>query len=397
MKLSGPLVCSVIENDALVPVFQPVVDLRSGEVRGFEVLARWNHPKFGPVLPENFIAIAEREQIIDRLTSQIVRKALHAASSFAPGVGLSFNISPLELRDRGLPSRLHRAFAESAFPSERITIEITESAIIDNLAIASGIAAELKEMGCRLALDDFGTGYSSLRRLGALPFDELKIDRSFVARMTAKNEGRVVVRAVLGLGRTLGMVTVAEGVETEEQHELLLDLDCDAGQGWLYGRPMLAESIPEGAGYAAHMSRHSLRSPLNESRFGNAVPDSAVQLRATHTGAPAGLCFLDPQLRYVNTNASLIYEHLGKTPPRTVPNLFPMVERYIHAALRGDTISGLQGRRTALNGGVDRQRLLSYAPVYDDAAEIVGVSVAAMDVTGIVANPMNANAVPATV
>jgi hypothetical protein len=129
------------------------------------------------------------------------------------------------------------------FPLERLTVEITESAFVDNLERAQTIARELKAMGCRLSLDDFGTGSSSLRHLPVMPFDELKIDRSFVASMTHNLPSRKIVAAIVGLGRGLGLIALAEGVETNEQAEILLRLGCERGQGWLYGHPLPAEEL----------------------------------------------------------------------------------------------------------------------------------------------------------
>jgi EAL domain-containing protein (putative c-di-GMP-specific phosphodiesterase class I) len=219
-----------LESDAIVPCFQPIVELRTGRLAGFEILARWQHPDLGLILPENFISLAEEHGLIGSLTHQIMRKAFMSAPLLPEPLVLAFNFSPIQLHYRSLPFQIREAAKDSGFPLQRVVVEITESALVNNLEPARMIAIELKEMGCRLALDDFGTGYSSLRHLQALPFSQLKIDRSFIESMTGKRESRKIVAAVVGLGHSLGMITVAEGVETEEQANMLLWLGATWGR-----------------------------------------------------------------------------------------------------------------------------------------------------------------------
>jgi EAL domain-containing protein (putative c-di-GMP-specific phosphodiesterase class I) len=233
-----------IESDAIEPCFQPVVDLCSARLTGFEVLTRWHHPTLGLVLPKNFIHVAEELGIIGILSRQILRKAFRCAAILPSRITLAVNVSPIQLRFRSLPTQIGEAAEEAGLPLERLIIEVTESAILDNEVMALSIARELKQMGCGLALDDFGTGYASLRHLVSLPFDQIKVDRSFVSEMSARPESRKIVSAVVGLGRSLGMLTLAEGVESREQETILLDAGCNMGQGWLYGRPLAADQIP---------------------------------------------------------------------------------------------------------------------------------------------------------
>jgi EAL domain-containing protein (putative c-di-GMP-specific phosphodiesterase class I) len=237
-----------LDCDEIVPTFQPQVHLHDGKLVGFEVLARWAHAEQGLILPGNFIALAESTGSIDALTEQVLRKSLAAASSLAEPVTLSVNVSPVQLRDAGLPLLIRRIGEAYRFPFNRLTIEITETALLDNLAEAKSVAAELKAMGCKLSLDDFGTGYSSLHHLRSLPFDELKIDRSFVSSMTSERESRKIVAATVSLGRSLGLTTVGEGVEEASQSGMLTALGCHVGQGWLYGRPQPAERLEETIG-----------------------------------------------------------------------------------------------------------------------------------------------------
>ncbi|GAA0573603.1 hypothetical protein GCM10009416_10340 [Craurococcus roseus] len=222
--------------DALEPHFQPLVDLGTGRLVGFEMLARWTHPLRGQVSPAEFVPIAEDTGLIGPMTERLLRRACLAAAEWPEGVTLACNISPLQLRDRGLPGIVRAALAESRLPPGRLEIELTESALLDDFGLARDILGELKALGVRLALDDFGTGYSSLRHLQALPIDKIKIDAGFVRSMAESAESRKIVAAVVGLGQSLGLPTVAEGVEDAASAHLLAGLGCTVGQGWLFGR-----------------------------------------------------------------------------------------------------------------------------------------------------------------
>ena len=210
MNMSGEQVREGLRNEKFVPFFQPVVTLQTGEVAGVEVLARWQHASLGIVPPGAFIATAEQEGLIGELTAMLMRKAFAATKMLPDPQWLAINFSPHLLDDLGLPKRIREAADAASFPLHRFVIEITESALVEHLEHAQTIARELKAQGCRLALDDFGTGYSSLLHLQSLPFDELKVDRSFVGSMTERRESRKIVAAVVGLGQSLGLETIAE-------------------------------------------------------------------------------------------------------------------------------------------------------------------------------------------
>jgi EAL domain-containing protein (putative c-di-GMP-specific phosphodiesterase class I) len=234
-----------LDSDALVPVFQPLVDLRTGGIFGFEVLARWDHPVHGLILPSNFIPMAEENGLIGQLTQQtLVRSLACCAAILPPGVTLAVNVSPIQLQYNSLPSQIQSAAEETNFNLNKLTIEVTESALVRNLDVAVRIARELRDLGCRLALDDFGTGYSSLKHLASLPFTDLKIDRSFVHAMAGEPGAEKIVAAVIRLGHSLSLTTIAEGIETEEQAAIVTGLGCDVGQGWLLGRPVREEVVP---------------------------------------------------------------------------------------------------------------------------------------------------------
>lgn len=260
-----------IEIDAIEPCFQPVVDLCTARLTGFEVLTRWHHPTLGLVLPKNFIHVAEELGIIGILSRQILRKAFRSAAILPARLTVAINVSPIQLRYRSLPTQIREAAEEAGLPLERLVIEVTESAILDNEVMALSIAHELKEMGCGLAIDDFGTGYASLRHLVALPFDQIKVDRSFVSEMTSRPESRKIVAAVVGLGRSLGMMTLAEGVETREQETILVQVGCTLGQGWLYGRPLAADQIPLMVAAPEAARTSAFAAVLSKKRFAGAV------------------------------------------------------------------------------------------------------------------------------
>jgi PAS domain S-box-containing protein len=383
---------SALEDDALVPCFQPIVELHTGLLAGFEVLARWRHPHLGLVLPENFIPLADQNGLIGLLTQQIMRKAFLSASLIPDPLVLAVNVSPSQLRDMGLPLQIREAAAQAGFPLKRLTIEITETGLLDNLERAQQITRELKALGCRLSLDDFGTGYSSLSHLQALPFGELKVDRSFVSSMTNSRESRKIAATIIGLGRSLGLRTVAEGVETEEQAEMLLWLGCEFAQGWFYGKPMTTDRLPD----AVAATPRKLTTRLSMHGDGwvvsslEAQPSQRLaQLQAIYDGAPVGLCFLARNLRYVSLNRRLadmdgnsIAAYMGKTVQEMIPRAFPFFEPYLRRALRGESIPEVEvSVPSPIDGEADRTTLLSYQPAFDEAGEVIGVSLSAIDIT----------------
>ncbi len=241
-QLEGEL-RQAVAADEVMPHFQPLIDLRTGSLVGVEMLARWPHPARGMISPAEFIPLAEDSGLIGPMTVSLMRQGCRAAVSWPAHVTLACNLSPMQLRDPNLPNTIASVLAETEFPAARLELEVTESALVGDLGLARKLLDEIKALGVRLALDDFGTGYSSLRHLQLLPFDKLKIDQSFVSAMVADRESAKIVSAVVGLGHSLGLSTVAEGVETQEVAALLHELGCDIGQGWLFGRPVPAHRI----------------------------------------------------------------------------------------------------------------------------------------------------------
>jgi diguanylate cyclase (GGDEF)-like protein len=232
-----------IRDNEIEPYYQPLVELGAGKVCGYEILARWQHAERGMVMPDWFIPVAESTGLISDLTFNLLRKACLDAVNWQGAPQLSINISPMLLHDETLAKRLLSVMDEVGFASNRLEVQVTEAALVADLGAARLIFAELKEKGVCVALDNFGTGHSSLRQLRELPFDKLKIDRSFVETMGEDSESAALVRAVIAMSKNLGLSTVAEGVETAEQAKLLARLGCDIGQGFLFGKPQPASEL----------------------------------------------------------------------------------------------------------------------------------------------------------
>ncbi len=226
-----------------VPYYEQQIDLVTGSLHGFEMLARWNHPERGLVSPDEFIGIAEECGLIGDLSMSVMRQAFETARHWDSGLSLSVNISPIQLKDPWLAQKIAKLLVETGFSPERLEIEITESSLFECLGLAQSIVASLKNLGVRLALDDFGTGYSSLAHLRALPFDRIKIDRSFVSTINENSDSAVIVTAITRLAESLGLAVTAEGIEDEVIEARLRAIGTFKGQGYLFGRPAAADEI----------------------------------------------------------------------------------------------------------------------------------------------------------
>jgi EAL domain-containing protein (putative c-di-GMP-specific phosphodiesterase class I) len=251
-----------LEEDRLELYYHPLVDLRDGRTVGFEALARWNHPDFGIIMPDRFIKIAEREGLIDPLTERVVALAVHQLAAwrkegFAPFV--SVNVSAANIVDARLPDRMSQLCTRCEVPPDRICLELTETAAMGNPSLMLEVLTRLRLKGFRLAIDDFGTGYSSMLQLHRLPFSELKIDQSFVRAMDRSEEARVIVGAIAGLGKSLGLDLIAEGVENQDLLKQLAGFGCEIGQGYHFSRPMPAGQVLDwlADNSAASLSSHS--------------------------------------------------------------------------------------------------------------------------------------------
>ena len=237
-----------LREDLLTLHYQPQIDIKSGEVIGVEALLRWPHDEFGWVPPMHFIPIAEKNNMMGELTAQVVEKAI-AQSELWQNEGLkiqiSVNISAENIVSLTLPDQLSEMMARRALDSTTLTLELTESSLVDGLSKSLDILARLRMKGFGLSIDDFGTGYSSLSQLHRIPFSELKIDQSFVKSMDIDQESEAIVRTCIILGHELNMDVVAEGVETENVLHQLEDMGCDIAQGYFIAKPMPANELSQ--------------------------------------------------------------------------------------------------------------------------------------------------------
>jgi EAL domain-containing protein (putative c-di-GMP-specific phosphodiesterase class I)/CHASE2 domain-containing sensor protein/GGDEF domain-containing protein len=240
-KLDVDLRQAITRNE-LHLVYQPQVELSSGRLVGAEALMRWTHPVHGPVSPADFIPLAEETGYIVELGRWALRTACRECTTWPGAIRVGVNLSPAQLRASDVLEDIRVALEASALPPGRLDIELTESAVVEAVIDAHAMMAELKAMGIQLSLDDFGTGYSALSHLSDLPFDKIKVDQSFVRRMGKPAED-TLLHAVIELCHKVGMKTVAEGIETEEQSRQLAAWRCDIGQGYLFSRPVAGSEI----------------------------------------------------------------------------------------------------------------------------------------------------------
>ena len=226
-----------IAGEEFVLHYQPLARAEDGEVCGFEALVRWNHPTRGLVPPLDFIPIAEESGLIVQIGEWVLRQACAEAACWEKPLRIAVNLSPIQLQQVSLPTLVHEVLLETGLAPQRLELEITESALFKDYQRALDVLRRLKALGVRIAMDDFGTGFSSLSTLQSFPFDKIKIDKSFVENIHRHERATVIVRAVLGLGRSLQIPVTAEGVETEEQLQFLRDEACTEVQGYAIGRP----------------------------------------------------------------------------------------------------------------------------------------------------------------
>jgi diguanylate cyclase (GGDEF)-like protein/PAS domain S-box-containing protein len=241
---------AAVERDELLVYFQPQARI-DGEITGFEALVRWRHPARGLVAPGLFIPAAEESGLILTIGEWVLREACREAASWPKPLNVAVNLSAIQFRHGDLPGLVHSVLLETGLAPGRLELEITESVLVDDLARTVTILRRLKLLGVHIAMDDFGTGYSSLSNLQAFPFDRIKIDRSFISSLPANRQSATIVRAVIGLGRGLGLPVIAEGVETDEQLAFLAVEDCVEVQGYLVGKPLPIDAYADAVGREA--------------------------------------------------------------------------------------------------------------------------------------------------
>jgi EAL domain-containing protein (putative c-di-GMP-specific phosphodiesterase class I) len=239
-----------LDDGELFLHYQPTFDLASGQIVGAEALARWHHPTRGLVPPSEFIPLAESSGLIQRLGAWVLREACRQAAVWRQAnphrdnsVTLSINLSGKQLQHEQVVEDVANALRDSGLPPESLVLEMTESVLMDDSETVLDILRRLKQLGARLAIDDFGTGYSSLSYLHRFPVDILKIDRSFVERLSHASDNAELARTVVRLGQSLQLQTIAEGVEDSTQFLTLRRMGCDIGQGYYFGRPMGSDEI----------------------------------------------------------------------------------------------------------------------------------------------------------
>jgi len=228
-------------NDELLIHLQPKIELSSGKLIGSEVLVRWEHPQHGMIFPDSFITLAEESGLIGQLTSRVIdlaleRISIHQLKGYV--IPLSVNVSATNISSLELPEELSEKISTSNIDPSQLTIELTESALMGELVTSLDILTRIRMKGFSLSIDDFGTGFSSLSQLHRVPFNELKVDKSFVMGMDTDDEAKAIVKTCIVLGHELNMKIVAEGVESQSTYELLKEMGCDIAQGYYVSRPL---------------------------------------------------------------------------------------------------------------------------------------------------------------
>jgi EAL domain-containing protein (putative c-di-GMP-specific phosphodiesterase class I) len=235
-----------IHNRELVLYYQPTLDMRTATVHGVEALVRWPHPTLGLLYPDTFIPLAERNGLMPQLTRAVLDMAVAQAAQLdraGQRLHMSVNISRYDLVDEDLPGHIDHVLAVHKFPPERLTLEITESALGGDPERAKRCVAELRALGLRISIDDFGVGYSSMSQLLGLAIDELKIDKSFVFGLNSDPRAQAIVRSAIELARALSLTVVAEGIECEEVLRSLQGIGADIGQGYVIARPLPSSQL----------------------------------------------------------------------------------------------------------------------------------------------------------
>ena len=242
LKLEEEIRCG-IKGGEFIPFFQPLVDLDSRQIIGFEALARWRSPGGGLLEADSFIEAAERTGLIGPLTLSIIDQALKEAKGWPAHLKLAANVSPVQFRDPMLAEQILKLLSQSGFPPSRLEIEITEGTLLEDRDQVLTIIRSLKNVGVSISLDDFGTGYASLSQVNRLPLDRIKIDKSFITTIVKSDQTAAIVSTIAGLGHNLDVPITAEGVESEQIRSALAGFGCSEAQGWLFGRAISGEAV----------------------------------------------------------------------------------------------------------------------------------------------------------
>lgn len=232
-----------VECGEFVPFFQPLIDLSTRELVGFEALARWRSPTRGFLEAEAFIDTAEKTGLIGPLTISVIEQALEEARSWPQHLKLAVNISPVQFRDPSLAAQIMKMLTQAGFPPNRLEIEITEASLLEDREQVLSTIRSFKNVGMSISLDDFGTGYASLAQVNTLPVDRIKIDKSFISTIVKSEQTAAIVNTITSLGHTLNVPITAEGIESESVRNELGKYGCSEGQGYLFGKPLSADTV----------------------------------------------------------------------------------------------------------------------------------------------------------
>lgn len=365
-----------IEGGHIWPALQPIVDIKSGALKGFEILARWDDPVLGEVKPLTFVPMFDEIGLINALSQSLLRRTCEAASAWNGAFTLAINVSPSQITIGTTADWIRNISAETNFPIDRIEVEVTENSLLTDNATTQDALRELVDAGISVSLDDYGTGYSNLSRLEAFPFRQIKIDAQFVSGLEQDARKRRIVSAVIGLSHSLGIPVVAEGVETETEHEVLREFGCEFAQGWLYGKATSLDA-------AAHLVSASPLSAPSPEHFPAMSPfEHFHQIKTLYRSAPVGLCFVNTEFRHVTAN-----------------DAFAAIHGLDRSAIEGKTIYEIMDRETAehaedlLRGTTDKAQppqiyslrgkdIKVFAEkVVDATGEVIGFSLLSIDVT----------------
>jgi len=369
---------TAIEEKRVHPCFQPIVSVATGQLRGFEVLARWTDPQLGAIRPDTFIPLARSGGMLAALTLSLMRQACTAARDCAGEFYLAFNIPPGLLIEPAFVQDWLDVAAECAFPLHRLRVEMTEVEVVEDEEAAELSIALLRRVGIKTMLDDFGTGYSSLVRLHRFQFNKIKIDGSFIQTLEEDEASRKIVSAIVGLGKSLGADVVAECVQTRFQLDFLASIGCDAYQGWLLAAAMEASQLETWLTAYQPQQRvggGSMLSPYQRQ----------YQLEILYDRSPVGLCFIDPDLRFIDANlrfCQMIGLQRSAILGRQVGDVLdePLRQRVL-AVLLKSLYDGQGDLREFTFAGREETWLISHDRVLDAAGVLLGVSVVCIDVT----------------
>lgn len=365
-----------LQAGEFTPYFQPIVSLEDERVVGFEMLARRVLPDGLIIPPDQFIPEMERQGLLNELTAVLLTQGILTAGTWPEQQFLSINVSPSQLKGRHLPDIIKHVANQYAFSLPRLKIEITETALIDDVDSARAQIDYLSEMGCMIAMDDFGTGFSSLAWLIQLPATTIKIDSSFIRSMLHQKDSRKIVSSVVGLGRSLDMDVIAEGVETEEEAEMLRKIGCTYAQGYLFGKPLTADET-----HALLLTRPGKKFHRRVQRM--SLDQRAHQISSMYAAPGTSICFLNTDLRIVDASETFA--------ERVCWELDDLIDRYIYEVIpsEADKLLWLQDFRekglpyppyeVTLPGG--RIDLVIITRVEDEAKDLLGFCVFGIDIS----------------